>query len=69
MEPNLKQAIELVGGVAALARRVGVTSQAVSQWTRAPAKRVLGIEGATGGKVTRYALRPDIFGEPPSAAA
>ncbi len=32
---------------------------------RVPAERVLAIEAATHGKVTRYDLRPDVFGPAP----
>ncbi len=57
----LERAITEAGGVAALARAINVTSQAISQWDRVPAERVLAVEGATGGKVTRHDLRPDIY--------
>jgi DNA-binding transcriptional regulator YdaS (Cro superfamily) len=40
-----------------------ITAQAVCGWKRCPSGRVLQVERATGGKVTRYKLRPDIFGE------
>lgn len=60
-------AIEIVGGPAALARAIGVSPQAISQWKRAPIRRVLDIEKATGAKVTRSELRPDIY--PASDAA
>jgi DNA-binding transcriptional regulator YdaS (Cro superfamily) len=33
-----------------------------------PADRCLPIERATGGAVTRYDLRPDIFGDAPDGA-
>jgi DNA-binding transcriptional regulator YdaS (Cro superfamily) len=52
-------------GYAELARKLGVSPQAVSAWRqrgRVPAERVLQIEQLTG--VSRYALRPDIYGEP-----
>jgi DNA-binding transcriptional regulator YdaS (Cro superfamily) len=63
-EIALELAIDAAGGVVELARKLKLKKQAVSQWTRAPAKRVLAIEAATGGVVTRYRLRPDIFGRP-----
>lgn len=34
-----------------------------------PANRCLAIEAATNGAVTRYELRPDVYGEPPCQAA
>jgi len=61
----LQAAIKAVGGVAAeLARRIGVTPQALGQWDKVPADRVLAVERATG--VSRYILRPDICGDPPA---
>lgn len=60
--PALKEAIEKAGSASALARLLGVTPQAVGQWKRAPAERVLLIEQVMEGKVTRYDLRPDIYG-------
>lgn len=57
----LRRAIEAAGGTASLARSLGIHSQAVSQWERAPAKRVFQIERATGGKVRARELRPDMF--------
>lgn len=47
-----------VGG-AEIARAVGVSAPAVSQWTVCPAERVLAVEKATG--VSRHLLRPDIY--------
>jgi DNA-binding transcriptional regulator YdaS (Cro superfamily) len=50
-----------------LAARISVTPQAVNQWVhsgRVPAERCIAIEQATG--VSRYELRPDVFGPPPA---
>ena len=60
----LTRAFEAAGGVAALAAKLGVTSQAVSQWTRIPAERTLAVEAATGGKIARHELRPDLYPPP-----
>ena len=57
----LERAITEAGGTAALARTINVTPQAISQWDRVPAERALAVEQATGGKVTRHELRPDIY--------
>lgn len=57
----LEKAKSLAGGSVGLAKAIGsITPQAVSQWKRVPAGRVLDVERATG--VSRYALRPDIYG-------
>jgi DNA-binding transcriptional regulator YdaS (Cro superfamily) len=58
----LEHAIEVVGGVSALAEALGISKQAVSGWAQCPAERVLEVEAATRGVVTRYRLRPDVFG-------
>lgn len=57
----LKRAVKIAGGLSALALRLGITPQAVSQWERVPAKRVLSVERATGGRITRNQLRPDLY--------
>lgn len=64
----ISRAVEAVEGQAALAKVLGVTPQQVNQWvlgTRpVPPGRCRAIEDATGGVVTRYDLRPDVFGRP-----
>ena len=60
-EEALGRAIDLAGGVRALARKLGITPQAISQWKRVPAERVLAVERATGGTIARTALRPDLY--------
>lgn len=62
----LIRAIEAVSGTAELARRLGISSQAVSQWDEVPAERVIAVERATEGSVKRYELRPDLY--PPENA-
>lgn len=69
MNAALHLAIEFLGSQAALARRLGIRPQAVQQWTttgRVPADRCLAVEQATGGKISRYDLRPDVFGAAPA---
>ena len=66
MKEALDRAREVAGGSAELARRLSaegprISSQAVSQWKRAPADRTAAIERATG--VPRAELRPDLWGE------
>jgi len=68
----LDEAIKRAGGVSRLAQQLGVTQGAVSGWKmyggRVPPARVLAVESLTG--VSRYALRPDIFGPfPPHSHA
>jgi DNA-binding transcriptional regulator YdaS (Cro superfamily) len=53
------------GGPSALARGLSesgemISSQAVSKWAQVPAERVLEVERLSG--VSRYRLRPDVFG-------
>jgi DNA-binding transcriptional regulator YdaS (Cro superfamily) len=59
----LELAIERVGGSSELARILGITPAAISQWERVPPNRVLAVESASG--VSRYDLRPDVFGIAP----
>ena len=65
----IKKAIELVGGNHRLAVLVGVKPAFVSQWVTqrrpVPAERCIAIEKAANGQVTRYDLRPDVFGTAP----
>lgn len=68
-EPDepLARVKELLGGNAGIATKLtGLTPQAVSQWKRVPAARVLDVEKLTG--VSRHELRPDIFGTEEQAA-
>ncbi|MPZ55539.1 MAG: molecular chaperone [Rhizobiales bacterium] len=57
---GLQWAIDAVGGVSELARRVGISQPSVSNWDRVPAERVVSVEAATG--VDRATLRPDLYG-------
>lgn len=62
----LQKAIDAAGAGNVLARRIGVTPQALSQWHRVPPRRVLQVERASG--VPRHELRPDLYPEPESIA-
>jgi|MudIll2142460700_1097286.scaffolds.fasta_scaffold1686265_3 DNA-binding transcriptional regulator YdaS (Cro superfamily) len=56
---GLQQAINAAGGAAALARQLGITVQAISQWRHIPAERVVAVSRATNVPVT--ILRPDLY--------
>jgi len=74
---HLGQAIGILGGQSALARACGVKQGHVWHWLnksgKSPAGHVISIEEATGGKVTRQQLRPDLYPlpgtKPPAAKA
>lgn len=55
--------ISAFGGPMAIAKILGITSQAVSQWKDIPIKRVLDLEKK--GVLSRYDMRPDIYGLDP----
>jgi TorA maturation chaperone TorD len=56
---GLQQAIDAAGGIASLARKLGIAQPSVSNWTRVPAERVVTVEALTG--VERSVLRPDLY--------
>jgi DNA-binding transcriptional regulator YdaS (Cro superfamily) len=64
----LAHAIEVAGGPTALAKKLGVTPQAICDWKRCPPRRVIAVEAATGGVVTRHRLRPDLYPQEKRAA-
>lgn len=59
-DAGLEQAIKAAGGVASLARAIGIAQPSVSAWARIPAERVLAVEALT--RVQRSVLRPDLYG-------
>lgn len=64
MNTAILRAVEVAGSQTRLAQLVGCSQQAVAKWIvrgRAPAERVLSIEAATNGAVTRHDLRPDLY--------
>lgn len=69
----LEQAIELLGQTG-LAQKLGITTQALTKWKRrpidrqVPASRVLEVERACGGRVSRHELRPDLYPSDEDAA-
>lgn len=67
----LEQVIELLGSQEALASKLKIRSPSISEWRkrgRVPAERCREIENLVGKKVTRYDLRPDVFGKQEKAA-
>src|ERR1700694_3094725 len=61
-DAGLDRAIDAAGGIAQLARKIGIAQPSVSNWNRVPAQRVIAVEAATG--VSRKQLRPDLYSEP-----
>ena len=64
-------AVESAGSQAELARLLTVLPQHVYNWQKrgVPPERCIDIEIAVGGAVTRYDLRPDVFGPAPTERA
>ena len=58
-DPGLARAIDKAGGVAELARKIGIAQPSLSNWNRVPAQRVIAVEAATG--ISRRELRPDLY--------
>lgn len=52
-------ACEKTGGGAELARRLGISKQAISQWSEIPIRHVHKVHEVTGIPLTD--LRPDVF--------
>lgn len=70
----LEKAIQVAGGQSELARKCGASQQQISYWLhkakkRVPAEYVIPIERATGGRVSRHELRPDLYPEETETAA
>jgi DNA-binding transcriptional regulator YdaS (Cro superfamily) len=56
--PILIHTANKVGGLPALAKLLGIKRQAIYQWKKIPADRVIEIETLT--RVSRHELRPDL---------
>ncbi|WP_407158184.1 Cro/CI family transcriptional regulator [Bradyrhizobium sp. STM 3557] len=65
-DEGLHRAIDAAGGVAQLARKIGISQPSVSNWSKVPAQRVIEVEAATG--VSRSKLRPDLYSDLPLSA-
>ncbi len=67
-EPNLKELFDTVGGIGWISKMTGVKYMSVYNWAvknKIPAERAVLIEEKTNALLTRYQLRPDLFGEGP----
>ena len=70
-ETATQKAVRLAGGQKAVANSFGIRSLwSIYKWlnnNRVPAERVLPLEEMTNGQVTRYELRPDLYGRKSAA--
>ncbi|WP_299948837.1 Cro/CI family transcriptional regulator [uncultured Microbulbifer sp.] len=59
----IAEAANYFGSQGALARQLGVSPMAVSNWKRrwVPVERAIQIERLTSGEVSKEQLRPDVF--------
>jgi DNA-binding transcriptional regulator YdaS (Cro superfamily) len=66
---GVKAAVAHFGSQTALAEALDIERSAISQWKKVPINdkhnRVLEIEKASGGAVSRHEMRPDVFGPAP----
>lgn len=60
-------AIKAAGGPRKLAKKLGIHSQAISQWKKVPPRRVIAVEKESG--IPRHVLRPDLYPPQQDAAA
>lgn len=60
-DPILLDAIRLAGGPGKVGEALGISREAVQQWRRCPAERVIQLERLIGGEITRHQLRPDLY--------
>ena len=72
MDSNAFQKIKMTvlrasGGTGALAEALGISSHAISQWSRVPAERVGQVARITG--LSPDQIRPDIFVEIPDTSS
>lgn len=63
----LKDAVKVVGSQTKLAQALGISQQGVSyiinHASTVPAEIAVGIDRLTNGKISKFDLRPDIFGD------
>lgn len=66
MDNTVDRLLEIRGtSLRGLARELGITHVSLRMWRErgVPADRVLAVERLSGGKITRYEMRPDVFGD------
>ena len=65
MQMALREAINAAGGQNAAAKKLNTTQSTVWGWIhqqrKVPAERVVDLERACEGRVTRHQLRPDLY--------
>lgn len=61
----LHKVLKRAGGSTKLGKALGISRQAVEQWRTVPPERVLAVERLTN--ISRYELRPDIYGAAPES--
>ena len=64
-----KEAIKACGGASAVSAALQLSYEAVRKWIvndRIPAEQVLNVENLCDGRVSRYRMRPDVYGPEPS---
>ena len=66
MQRAVDEAVRQSGSYSRLAQRLGISRQALQQWASIPVRHVLLMERLSG--VSRYELRPDVYGPPPGRA-
>lgn len=68
MRDALEKAVKKEGSRGRVAKKLGISRQATIFWEKlgyVPARHVLALEKMSG--VSRYTLRPDIYGPPPGS--
>lgn len=69
MNKHIEKAVEVIGSQAALADAIGKSRPFINDMLhgnkRVPAELCVPIEESVNGAVTRYDLRPDVFGDAP----
>lgn len=65
--PSVQKIVQAGGGPSAMALKIGITPEAILQWTRVPIERAVVVARATGIPVKL--IRPDFWGDKALSAA